>query len=160
MKDELVGERLRNERKAADMTQAELGALLGISGSAVGQWEQGRTSPSWRQQQRLRVLFGMADEPAPSDDVASLAARVHELMDVAESNADVFEELTTNARAAKREQEALRLLVEASVDRLVTSANEMVDALEEMRGKLGRIERFVDWREASLLGGQDGRDEP
>ena len=59
MTAELVGDDLRRARKMAGMTQAELGALLGVTGSAVGQWEAGTTKPQWKQAQRLaQVLAG------------------------------------------------------------------------------------------------------
>ena len=34
-----TGEKIKEARKKAGMTQAELGALLGVSGSMIGQWE-------------------------------------------------------------------------------------------------------------------------
>lgn len=55
---ELVGDDLRKARKAAGYTQRALGDLLGISGSAVGQWETGVTRPQWTQSVRLRQILG------------------------------------------------------------------------------------------------------
>ena len=34
-----TGEKIKEARKKAGMTQAELGTLLGVSGSMIGQWE-------------------------------------------------------------------------------------------------------------------------
>ena len=37
-----LGEKIRFYRKRADITQAELGKLLGVQDSAVSKWEKGR----------------------------------------------------------------------------------------------------------------------
>jgi len=43
-----IGSRIKSLRKSKGMTQADLGAVLvpPVSGSAVGFWEKGKTSPS------------------------------------------------------------------------------------------------------------------
>lgn len=47
-----VGELIKNERKKAGMTQAELGKKLGISGAGIAQWENNLRKPKketlWR----------------------------------------------------------------------------------------------------------------
>ena len=57
MTDQLVGAELRKARRAANYTQRALAELLGVTGSAVGQWETGATHPQWTQQQRLREIL-------------------------------------------------------------------------------------------------------
>lgn len=76
MKDPLVGKALTAARKSAGLTQAELGQRVGVSGSAVGQWEQGRTHPSWKQAQRLVEVLAVEGEVA---DVAMRLAAVERL---------------------------------------------------------------------------------
>src|SRR5215468_6774048 len=44
--DHGMGKRIAQAREDADLSQDELGALLGITGSAVSQWESGRTAPT------------------------------------------------------------------------------------------------------------------
>ena len=76
MAEDLVGKSLRDARKAAGLTQGELGALVGVTGSAVGQWETGATQPQWKQAQRLRAVL----RPEPdADPLAALEAQVAEL---------------------------------------------------------------------------------
>lgn len=93
MKAALVGETLKKARKARGFTQAELASRLGVTGSAVGQWEQGRTTPGWRQAQQLEELLGeyvtQPDGATPdpllrrvvelAEAVESLTQRVHEM---------------------------------------------------------------------------------
>ena len=43
---QMFGDRLLSARKAADMSQEELGNRLGVSLQAVQQWEEGATEPS------------------------------------------------------------------------------------------------------------------
>ena len=43
-----VGQRIRWARERADLSQAELGKSLNVSGGAVAQWETDRTHPSAR----------------------------------------------------------------------------------------------------------------
>lgn len=80
MEAPLVGKQLRDARKRAGLTQAELGAKVGISGSAVGQWEQGKTTPSWKQAQKVAEVLGVAalvpEEFSQLRDVVELQARV------------------------------------------------------------------------------------
>jgi transcriptional regulator with XRE-family HTH domain len=40
-----VGENIRSARKAAGMTQKQLGEILGVSGSMIGQYENGLRNP-------------------------------------------------------------------------------------------------------------------
>lgn len=93
MKAQLVGVTLKKARKARGFTQAELASRLGVTGSAVGQWEQGRTTPSWRQAQQLEEILGEyvtqpdGETPDPllrrvaalAEAVEELSERVHEM---------------------------------------------------------------------------------
>lgn len=69
MKDEMLGERIAAERKARHMTQAELGAIFGISDKAVSKWERNLSRPDERFMPQLVELLGLPDEylPTPSD---------------------------------------------------------------------------------------------
>lgn len=49
--------RLRELRKAQDLSQAELAALLGVNQTAVSQWERGATMPSHEMLLRLCGLY-------------------------------------------------------------------------------------------------------
>ena len=59
---------LREARKALDLTQRELAALVGMSPSALGMYEQGRRVPGRRARERLEGFFaarGMEMPPPP-----------------------------------------------------------------------------------------------
>ena len=55
------------KRKERGLTQAELGAMLGISGKAVSKWERGLSKPCDEHLDRLIALFGL---PVESTEVA------------------------------------------------------------------------------------------
>lgn len=48
------------------MSQQAVATALGITASAVGQWETGKTKPSWQMAQKLAELFSL-----PVDDDAA-----------------------------------------------------------------------------------------
>lgn len=48
---------LVSARKAAKLTQAEVGKVLGVSDSAVAQWETGKTIPKASHLPKLAILY-------------------------------------------------------------------------------------------------------
>ncbi|OGT80892.1 MAG: hypothetical protein A3J35_07395 [Gammaproteobacteria bacterium RIFCSPLOWO2_02_FULL_52_10] len=56
-KKALNGKELRFLRKHMDLTQSELGKLLGLSSQQVARWEKGQSEISGPAQHLLRVLF-------------------------------------------------------------------------------------------------------
>lgn len=57
-----VGNKIKELRKAAGMTQTELAARLGISPSAVGMYEQGRREPDREMIIKLCTVFGVSSD--------------------------------------------------------------------------------------------------
>jgi transcriptional regulator with XRE-family HTH domain len=57
---QLVGERLHIARRRAGMTQGEVGDKLGVTGVAVGQWENGRREPNFRTLRELAAIYGVS----------------------------------------------------------------------------------------------------
>lgn len=55
-----TGERIRAERRKAGMTQAELGVKLGLSGSAVAQWEKNYRKPKEKTICRIAAALGVS----------------------------------------------------------------------------------------------------
>lgn len=51
------------KRKERGLTQAELGAMLGISGKAVSKWERGLSKPCDEHLERLIDLLGLPVDP-------------------------------------------------------------------------------------------------
>lgn len=70
-------ENIRRARKALRLTQEALGALVGVSGVAVGYWESGASYPEGGRLPAVAAALGMTVgqvldvEPLP-DDVAPL----------------------------------------------------------------------------------------
>lgn len=54
-----LGEVVRQARKQAGLSQEALGAKVGVSGAAVGQWESGKTTPSGANTLRLIDILGL-----------------------------------------------------------------------------------------------------
>jgi transcriptional regulator with XRE-family HTH domain len=68
--DVIGGELVREARKRAGLTQAELAARAGTTQSAIARLESGRVSPALEQVERLLKLCGfmLVVELAPYDD--------------------------------------------------------------------------------------------
>lgn len=66
---------LRQARKDAGMSQNDLGGLIGVTGSAVGQWESGASTPRWSMVAKLSEVL----EINLQDDGADVLARVEQL---------------------------------------------------------------------------------
>ena len=57
-----IGDLIVKKRKERGLTQAELGAMLGISGKAVSKWERGLSQPCDEHLDRLIALLGLPVE--------------------------------------------------------------------------------------------------
>ena len=60
-----LGEWIATKRKAKEMTQAELGAVFGISDKAVSKWERNLSRPDERFMPELVELLGLPQEYSP-----------------------------------------------------------------------------------------------
>ena len=60
---ENIGDLIVEKRKERGLTQAELGAMIGISGKAVSKWERGLSKPCEEHWNRLIALLGLPVEP-------------------------------------------------------------------------------------------------
>ena len=54
------GKKLRALRESHKLTQREIALTLGCSDRAVGQWELGKTEPSFSYGLRLAIAFGVS----------------------------------------------------------------------------------------------------
>lgn len=57
-----IGTRIRTAREAADLTQHDLAKQLGVSRSAVAQWEAGKNAPTMDKIEELSTALGQAGE--------------------------------------------------------------------------------------------------
>ena len=79
-----TGQRIQHARKQAKLTQAELGARLGVSGSMIGQYENGFRNPKIETLERISDALGVPlvdlmdispEEKEEMEDIAERAAR-------------------------------------------------------------------------------------
>ena len=63
------------KRKEQGLTQAELGAMLGISGKAVSKWERGLSKPCEEHLDRLVALLGLPVESTITAEEKSVAPK-------------------------------------------------------------------------------------
>lgn len=99
---EPLGVRVKRLRLAGGLTQGQLGALIGISGAAVGRWEAGEFLPKGRYVARLARALGI--------DVAALLGETLTTID------DLAEEvkLLTAFRSLPKERQLIAIkLVQA-----------------------------------------------
>lgn len=71
-----IGQTIRVLRKRAGLTQAQLGALCGITGGAVSSYENGVTTPKRRTAEKLAAALGvpvekLQGEPPPAPQPSS-----------------------------------------------------------------------------------------
>lgn len=72
----MLAQRLRNERKKARLTQAQLGEKLGLTQQAIGKWEKGLAEPDISSINKLAELFqcnpnyllGNTTDPTPQNE--------------------------------------------------------------------------------------------
>ena len=57
-----LNERIASVRKAAGLTQEQLGELAGVSRQAVSKWESGASDPSTSNLLALAKLYGVSAE--------------------------------------------------------------------------------------------------
>ena len=76
---ESMAVRIKRLRLAGGLTQGQLGALIGISGAAVGRWELGEYLPKGRYVAKLAQALGidvaalLGETPTSIDDLADEA---------------------------------------------------------------------------------------
>jgi transcriptional regulator with XRE-family HTH domain len=99
------GELVREARKRAGLTQAELAARAGTTQSAIARLESGRTTPALEQVERLLRLCGfqlvVSLAPYDDSDIVQAEARLRRTPD------ERIAELEAGLRSARELQEAV-----------------------------------------------------
>ena len=70
-----IGDLIVEKRKECGLTQAELGAMLGISGKAVSKWERGLSKPCEEHLERLVALLGLPVESTEAAEEKRVAPK-------------------------------------------------------------------------------------
>lgn len=62
MSENEIGQKILEARTAKRLSQKALGALCGVSGSAVKKWEKGQAFPDWDKWPALEQALGLPDD--------------------------------------------------------------------------------------------------
>lgn len=98
----LFGERLRNAREAANMTQLEMAGNLGVKKVTVEKWEAGKVEPRANRLQMIASLLnvpllwllgGSQQVPDYTDQDETRALLVRKIDDVSQKLSDLQKEL-------------------------------------------------------------------
>ena len=78
-----IGQNIRALRKQRGLTQAQLGALCGVSGASIGSYEKGATLPKRRVVDQIAAALGvpagqLLEAPAPSGAAPSGKAPLYD----------------------------------------------------------------------------------
>lgn len=78
-----IGQNIRALRKQRGLTQAQLGALCGVSGASIGSYEKGATLPKRRVVDKIAAALGVSagrllEAPAPSNAAPSGKAPLYD----------------------------------------------------------------------------------
>ena len=63
----IIGDRIREARIRAGLTQRQVGALLGVTRQTIWCWETGRMAPNARHLAELSSRLGVSTESLPQD---------------------------------------------------------------------------------------------
>lgn len=120
------GDRLREARIAAGMTQEQLGFALGVTKSSISAWENGRETPGFRLLPELRqVLKRSLDELiCGKSSSPPRAAEGSEVTDLRAGNAGEQKLLIRYRALAPKRREAVLELLKPSQSRLAEDAPE------------------------------------
>lgn len=124
-----IGERIKQLRKALNLTQAEFGQRLGTVANMVSMWEKGMRIPNERQMILISSVYNirrewlengtgeMQEQPAENDELAQYLAGM--MYDEAPSVLKSF--LTILARTTPEEREVLAKIISETISHYTES---------------------------------------
>ena len=80
MNDHVFGNRLWALRTGAGFSQAELGALVGVSNKAVSKWENGKAKPTTNALNKLAAVFGISVDTLLQMKEEAKRAQIHKIV--------------------------------------------------------------------------------
>ena len=80
MNDYPFGNYIYEKRRAAGLSQAQVGALVGVSAKAVSKWENGRSKPTTETLKKLALLYGASIEELLQMKRERPRAQIHKIV--------------------------------------------------------------------------------
>lgn len=107
---EVFAQRLRQERKKADLTQEDVAKMLGVTKMTISQYETGKRNPDLETLKKLALIFRVPTDyllGSPGHEVMELTAEEHDLVMAYRYMDDVARGMVTRLfeyiKAAKKE---------------------------------------------------------
>lgn len=95
------GDRLREARTAAGLTQEQFGYAVGVTNSAVSAWENGRDVPSFSLLPKIREVTKRSLDELVCGEGSKMKAQARAILGVMEPATDYVPPDTSRARDAK-----------------------------------------------------------
>ncbi len=138
-----LGERIKNCRKNAGLSQDKLAELVGVSRQAVAKWEAGQSAPSTENLFRLAEVLGttvdillrsepQSELPSEGEDTASSAEKIYQYFQTQEKNRAAMQK-------AAQKKNLLAALGIAAAYLLLYLIGQLATAEEGAYSVLGRI---------------------
>jgi transcriptional regulator with XRE-family HTH domain len=100
------GGQLRGRRAEAGLNQAELGAMIGVTGSAIGNWERGEDEPTrdkvYALEQALNLEAGDLSRLLGYEPADTAPPSWEQVRDLMQSLAEEMKELRAEVRELRR----------------------------------------------------------
>lgn len=118
-----LGERIKNQRTRAGLSQERVAELVGVSRQSVTKWESGQSAPSTENLFRLAEIFGttvdmLLDIPDEKNEQSTNQAQIKEL-------ASQIQYLNRVESARKAEAERVRIENEKRTEELQNKSNKV-----------------------------------
>lgn len=163
-----MNQQVRQEREKRGLSVRAAAQAGGVSNTTWSRFEEsGDLTPKMRR--AVSQAFGWpagwpegdtAEVDQPDDhDVTALMDRMRAILDVTEGRTDSINALTAALRDSTAAHTKLEARITETADGVISAVSEVTAAVLDLRSKVDRIERFVEWREASLQDAQGGRGE-
>ena len=124
-----LADRIRKAMRVSGLDQVELGALVGVSGSAVSGWSRGKVTPARHYIERIASATGvpldwLLNGTSPRQPTPAEQAWMRQLAAAAEETREALDDLHAALdEATRRSPERIQHLATQLLDQLTTPRN-------------------------------------